>query len=137
PSLMMTIEARDPDKASTDPTDRSISAAIKTSVEPAAMIAIVEACRRMLRMFVCVKKYGDANARPSQISPSATKIPPSCRYRTAACRVYAERPARERSRLAASTCKAHDLAFARTLVADLAGEAAAPHDEDAIRVREQ
>ena len=50
PSRMITIAAIAPASASSDPTERSISAVITTTVSPAATIATFEACRRMLRM---------------------------------------------------------------------------------------
>ena len=55
---MITTAATAPESASTEPIERSISAAISTTVSPAATIAMFEDCNRMLKRLSFVRKYG-------------------------------------------------------------------------------
>jgi hypothetical protein len=63
PESTMRTAISDPVSASTDPTERSISAEIRVIVIPAAMIDSVDASRKMFLMLFSVRKYGDANER--------------------------------------------------------------------------
>ena len=72
---MMITAATEPASASSEPIERSISAAIITTVSPAAMIPMFAAWSRMFQMFEVVKKYCDSSAKKSQISPSANSVP--------------------------------------------------------------
>ena len=59
PCVMITTAAIAPASAWIDPTARSISAVIRTTVRPAATIAMFDDWSRMLKRFSVVRKYGD------------------------------------------------------------------------------
>ena len=60
---MITTAATEPDSASSEPIERSISAAIITTVSPAAMIPMFADWRKMFQMFSSVKKYCDSKLK--------------------------------------------------------------------------
>ena len=72
---MITTAATEPGSASSEPIERSISAAIITTVSPAAMIPTFDGWSKMFQMFACVKKYSDFERKESQMTASATSMP--------------------------------------------------------------
>ena len=57
------MAATDPLNASSEPMERSISAAIITTVRPAAMMPTFADCSRMFQMLAVVKKYWDSRLK--------------------------------------------------------------------------
>src|ERR1700754_4855289 len=117
-----------PDSAAVAATDRSIPAAMITSVWPTARISSTEYCRRMLRRLFTLKKSGEASENPSTSAARIITAPPTPPARTMS-RVPAHR-SRATGPVARLDIDApggrHDLVLVRGR-AELAGDAAAGH----------
>ncbi|MGW3472777.1 hypothetical protein ACWDKQ_30875 [Saccharopolyspora sp. NPDC000995] len=67
--------AAEPVSASTEPTERSISPAIRATVRPQARIVSVDAASRTLRTFPTVAKSGAMADKTQQTAINAMEVP--------------------------------------------------------------
>tara|TARA_B100001245_G_C22630798_1_gene310704 strand:- start:56 stop:298 length:243 start_codon:yes stop_codon:yes gene_type:complete len=73
----MSTAATHATKPIAEPIERSISPAIRTTVNPAAIIDIEAACSNTLNKLFDVRKYGDSRDNKPHIRRRAKKIPHS------------------------------------------------------------
>ena len=74
-SAFSSLAATMPARAATGAIERSIAAATITSASPAAKMAMIELCSKMLTRFVVLRKTGEAIAKPAQIRSQKARIP--------------------------------------------------------------